>query len=54
MKKKDEAIDIEFTEQIVAPVNYANTFDLRWTDLQGEEEHIPKTCLIENLQKQVD
>ena len=54
-ENKEEAIDIEFTEQKADTDNDENVIDFRWSNVKGEEEEdIAKTKLIESLQKQAD
>ena len=53
--EEKEAVGIDFTEQKVNPENDKNTIDIRWLDIQGEDdEDITKVKLIESLQKQTD
>ena len=47
--KKEESIDIEFTDQKACPENDENGTDFRWSDVQeGDEEDITNANFIES------
>ena len=52
--KEKEAINIDFTKQIIAPVNYENAIYLRVECLRRRRKDIVKAHLIESLLKQPD